>query len=319
MNDATDSQDPFHQGEREIQQRLGVREALSRVGKRAIRDHLIDQHRAFYEQIPDIYYGAYDAEGNLWASMLWGAPGFLVTPNEHTLAISPNVLAGDPAFDALGPMSEIGILGLMFHTRRRNRASGVIARRDDASVIVDITQSFGNCPKYIQSRNVVDSVESQSQVTASDSIQDLHRTIISQADTFFIASHYADENGPGQGGIDMSHRGGKPGFVHVDDSGRITWPDFAGNNFFNTLGNLIKNPHAGLFFMDYVNGDVLFVTGSASILWDDETTSGFAGSERLIQFEPRKLIHVTAALPWRWSAPEVSPFLEPTGSWPETT
>ncbi len=313
--------DPFHEGEREIQQRLGVRDNLSRTGKRAIRDHMIDQHRAFYEQIPDVFYGAHDSDGNLWASMLWGSPGFMTTPDETTLEIAPNVLAGDPAFDSLAENAEIGILGLMPHTRRRNRASGVVLARDrtspSPSITVGIQQSFGNCPKYIQSRTTETAQARSGTVTNSDSLNDRHHEIISRADTFFVATHYTEQPAVGQGGVDVSHRGGKPGFVDVDDSGQITWPDFAGNRFFNTLGNLIRNPSAGLLFIDYADGDVLYLTGTAEILWHDESQSGFAGSERVIRYTPSRIVHATEASPWSWSEPEFSPFLDGTGSaWP---
>src|SRR3546814_14766932 len=65
-------------------------------------------------------------------------------------------------------------------------------------------------------------------------------------------------------GADVSHRGGRPGFVRVtEDDGRsvLTIPDFSGNQFFNTLGNIAINPRAGLLFVDFATGDLLTLTG----------------------------------------------------------
>ena len=38
--------------------------------------------------------------------------------------------------------------------------------------------------------------------------------------------------------MDISHRGGRPGFVRVDGD-VLTIPDFRGNRYFNTLSNLL--------------------------------------------------------------------------------
>ena len=43
---------PFHLGEREIQERLGVREQVEEIGRRFIHDHMPDEHRAFYQHLP---------------------------------------------------------------------------------------------------------------------------------------------------------------------------------------------------------------------------------------------------------------------------
>jgi len=307
--------DPFHAGEREIQERLGVRDRLAKTGQRAIRDHLIDQHRAFYEQIPEILYGARDADGRLWASMLWGELGFMTSPDPVTLVIDGQSPTGDPIHDALKPGDEIGLLGLMFHTRRRNRASGRVRERDSDRLEIVIDQSFGNCPKYIQSRTRGPVEPHESVISVAESFGSRDLEMIHNADTFFIASQFSAADAVGEGGIDISHRGGKSGFIKTEGNTRLVWPDFAGNRFFNTLGNLLKNPEAGLLFLDFTAGDVLYLNGTAEILWQDETSNGFKGAERLVAFDVKHSIHCSHALPWTWTSPELSPFLTDTGSW----
>ncbi len=44
----------------------------------------------------------------------------------------------------------VGLLGLEMHTRRRNRANGIITTAGEGFVQIHILESFGNCPKYIQ-------------------------------------------------------------------------------------------------------------------------------------------------------------------------
>ena len=63
----------------------------------------------------------------------------------------------------------------------------------------------------------------------------------------------------------------------------LQFPDYAGNNMFNTLGNLAIDPHAGLLFVDFELGDTLQITGEARVLWDDESRAAFAGAERVVE------------------------------------
>ncbi len=43
---------PFHRGEQELQLRLGMRDKMERLGLRMIRDHMPDEHREFFSQLP---------------------------------------------------------------------------------------------------------------------------------------------------------------------------------------------------------------------------------------------------------------------------
>jgi len=136
---------------------------------------------------------------------------------------------------------------------------------------------------------------------------------VRNADTLFIASAAAD-------GVDVSHRGGNPGFVRVtpDAAGRsvLTLPDFRGNFMFNTLGNIAARPQAGLLFVDYTSGDLLQLSGNAQIVWDGEELRSFAGAQRLLKVTLETALWRPAALPLRWSAPEFAAQLRDTGSWP---
>src|SRR5262245_44901738 len=115
---------PWHKGELELQKTIGVAERMDDVGRRFIRDHLIEQHRLFYPQLPMLVAGAVDAEENPWATVLVGRPGFLSATDDHTLAISAHRDPTDPADQGMDSGSPIGVLGIELHTRRRNRLNG---------------------------------------------------------------------------------------------------------------------------------------------------------------------------------------------------
>ena len=72
--------------------------------------------------------------------------------------------------------------------------------------------------------------------------------------------------------------------MRVDDNSTLVFPDFTGNFHFNTLGNLLLNPRAGLLFINFKRGDLLYLTGTAEVIWDSDEIRAFAGAERLLRF-----------------------------------
>jgi predicted pyridoxine 5'-phosphate oxidase superfamily flavin-nucleotide-binding protein len=312
---------PFHAGERAIQERLGVRTKLEASGRRLIRDYLPDQHRQFYPQLPFLIAGTVDAGGWPWASILVGPPGFLSTPNQHTLEIASQPLFGDPLAETLATGVDIGLLGIELHTRRRNRLNGRIEAIHLDRFSVQVGQSFGNCPQYIQTRQfewAEDPIDFAASMHGIEAFGEPERSLITTADTFFIASTFQGEAEGAAKGVDVSHRGGKPGFVRMDDERTLTFPDFAGNLYFNTIGNLMLNPRAGLLFIDFDRGNLLYLTGTTEIIWGSDASRAFAGAERLIRFQLSQGRRVEGSLPLRWSAPNYSPSLDHTGAWEET-
>jgi hypothetical protein len=98
--------------------------------------------------------------------------------------------------------------------------------------------------------------------------------LIRASKTLFIASAaQATDTADGRQGCDVSHRGGEVGFVEVSERDGRThlWiPDYRGNNFFNTFGNILKYPRAGLAFADFARGSVLMLTGDARVVWEND-------------------------------------------------
>ena len=309
----------WHEGELFIQRKLGVAERMEAVGQRVIRDHMPDQHRDFYAQLPFIVLGSVDPAGDPWATLLVGKPGFLSSPTPTRLDIAAHADPGDPAGEGMRDGDPVGLLGIEMHSRRRNRMNGIVTA-DGSGFRVDVDQSFGNCPRYIQLRDFAYAREpaepSNAAVEVLPRLDAAARAMVAAADAFFVAT-YADRAERRQ--VDVSHRGGKAGFVRVAEDGTLTVPDFNGNLFFATLGNIILNGKAGLVFVDYESGDLLQMTGDAEVVLDSPEIAAFQGAERLWTFRPRRILRRAGALALRWSFRKEgwSPNSLMTGDWTE--
>lgn len=296
---------PWHPGEIAIQAHLGVSERMAELGPRVIRDHLIEQHRDFYRHLPFVVLGAVDPVGEVWATLRTGAPGFLEAPDPLHLRVRSPAEPDDPAEAGLTDGAAIGLLGIDLATRRRNRLNGTLRRTGPDGFAVRVEQSFGNCPQYIQVRThphpVADSPRPAPHV--SQGLDAQARATIAGADTLFVASYAEGADGRRQ--VDVSHRGGPAGFVRVGGDGVLTVPDYSGNRFFNTLGNMLANPRAGLAVIDFATGDLLQMSGRAEVLLDSPETASVPGAERLWRFAPRTVIRRPGAWPLRFDAPSV--------------
>lgn len=310
---------PFHAGERAVQTRAQVPASLEAMARQMIRDFMPDQHREFFAQLPFVVLGTVDAEGQPWATLLAQPPGFVHSPDPQHLVIHAVPAAPDPASANLQPGALIGLLGIEPQTRRRNRMNGRVTALTAQSIGIEVLQSFGNCPKYIQARAAQFVAKTPSLASATRATQLDARTtrIISQADTFFIASaHPASGAAPAPAeGVDVSHRGGKPGFVRVRDGKILTIPDFAGNRLFNTLGNLALDPRAGLLFVEFNQGDLLYLATTAEIVWDGDELASFTGAERLLSFTVHEVLHMPESLALSWGPVAPSSFVANTGAW----
>jgi len=297
----TDS--PFHAGEQAVQTRLGVREGIEPWARKVIRSYLPEEHRAFYQALPYVVAAARDGDGRPWATILAGAPGFIRSPDPDTLLIENGPVIGDALHGSFAAGSDVGLLGIELATRRRNRVNGRVRTSDRDGIDFAVDQSFGNCPQYISEREWRRVPNDQPAVSASLRRNHLTPDSIARvraADTFFFATGHRDEGEDVSFGMDASHRGGAPGFVEVADDRTLVIPDYAGNNHFNTIGNLVVDPRAGLLFVDFETGGMLQLTGRAEIDWESEEVDRFPGARRLIRFTLEEAIWLDGALPIRW-------------------
>src|SRR5262245_61632615 len=268
----------YHPGELEVQRRAGVRSEAEDVG-RIISGRIPAAVAPLVAGFRFAVAASIDARGRVWASLLTGPAGFLKVVEETRLRIDARPAPGDPLAANL-EADESAVLGLIVFdpaTRRRLRFNGRAMTERGGRISLDIEQVYGNCRKYIQLRHLMD--EARTPAAAADrgapargapgnlrplrspALSLAQQARIGAADTFFIASAHAE------GGADASHRGGRPGFVSVTGATTLSFPDYAGNNMYNTLGNLVADPRAGLLFVDFESGDLLQMTGRARLVW----------------------------------------------------
>ncbi|MGB7262536.1 MAG: pyridoxamine 5'-phosphate oxidase family protein, partial [Albidovulum sp.] len=256
--------------------------------------------------------GTLDDDGWPWASMLTGGPNFIASPNNKRLDLDATPLADDPLAANLKQGASVGLVGIELSTRRRNRMNATVRSVSDGGVSLDVVQSFGNCPQYIQTHDVnfIRSPNVQIDRTPTQRFTQLDaaaQAFIAQANSFYVASAADTGENPTARGADVSHRGGQAGFIQVEGNAIIV-PDFSGNNFFNTLGNFLVNPKAGLLFPDYATGDVLMLTGTTEVFEAGAPEIAcFKGAERGWRFTLDHGIRIHDALPFRTEFTEWSP------------
>jgi predicted pyridoxine 5'-phosphate oxidase superfamily flavin-nucleotide-binding protein len=290
----------FNEYERMAQRLAGFAPASA-----GIRSFMTEQHREFFAHLSYLFVGVMDEEGWPLATVLTGAPGFVTARDPRTLRVAAQPASADPASAGFHDGGRIGVLGLDLVTRRRNRANGIIARVDEDAITVAVEQSFGNCPKYIQRREARPAPREARPIERLDRLDAAARDLIARADTLFVASRSRDEVTEG-GGADISHRGGPPGFVRIDGD-TLTIPDYSGNRYMNTLGNLLGEPRAGLLFVDFECGDLLQLQGRAEVDWARDAAGDLPGAERSWRFRVTRTWRRPGALPLDWTFVDFAP------------
>jgi hypothetical protein len=91
-----------------------------------------------------------------------------------------------------------------------------------------------------------------------------------------------------------------PGFITVANAKKISWPDYTGNQFYMTLGNMHLNPAVGLLFLDWENGHTLQLTGRGRINWDPAEAQKYPGALRVVEFDIAKVVQIDHASRLRW-------------------
>lgn len=279
MFDTDRARRPWHRGEASAQRLAGEQAPPS-----IVRPFMSEQLRRFFPQLSLLFLAAVDADGFPSATFVYGACGFIACPDATRMEVDGALLVGDPLATALRRDAEVGLLGVDFRTRRRNRVNGRVASLEAGRITIAVTEAFGNCPRYIRQRETVDALTSDAPRCWEplDGLDDAVKDIIANADTFFIASSANCD----WGGVDISHRGGPLGFLEITGDGAIMVPDFNGNGYFNTLGNLLIQPRAGLLFPCFETGEALRLAGVVDILWEGAEIASRAGAERLWRFKP---------------------------------
>jgi hypothetical protein len=264
----------FHEGELAVQQKAGVAHDAARL-EGMLRPALLEGGaKKFLAQREFAAITARDDDGRLWTSALTGEPGFLdSTGNTLTVHTAPG--EGDPLY-RMPADQQVGLLVIELAIRRRVRINGhLISSTDELEIAAE--QAYGNCPQYIHPHEITQPASTLPVIT-DGTLDDTATKLIEQADTFFLGTAHPTR------GADTSHKGGEPGFVRVDGPD-VWWPDFPGNNMFNSLGNIAVDPTTALLFLDFATGTALHLSGTATIEWDAPGETG-----RAVRFHPTRTV-----------------------------
>jgi uncharacterized protein len=286
----------FHAGEIAVQQRAGhafpgrIKDVIPPVAAEFLTQHLV------------CTLAGCDRQGRMWTTMLGGPAGFMTADDEHTLHVRARPLETDPLHQLLTTGGHVGTI--IMDSRRRMRVNGVLEPTRDGFA-VRAEQVFSNCGRYISERHPVPLGPRPAQVSTGAALTPGQAALIRTADTFLIGTRHPD------GDADASHRGGNPGFVHIDGPDALRWPDYDGNNMYATLGNLTLDPRVGLLFLDWAEGTLLQVSGRAELDWSPQTVAQLPGALRVIHMRVDAVQESVHAVPMRWTPAALSRFNPP--------
>lgn len=305
-------ENPFHAGELKAH-RLAGESATAVRNSFVIEDAIMPGALPFLAQQSLVVLASTSSDGGVWASPVFGAPGFVSSADGRVVHFDRARACEeklDPLWRNLKPGEHLGLLAIEFSTRRRLRVSGLVHTVRSDGFSIEVMEAYPNCPKYIQRRNLVwdagiaesDDFESAYGSTMTPGITEL----VESADTLFIASTHPEQ------GSDVSHRGGKPGFIRRVDPQTLRVPDYAGNSLFNTFGNLLETPRAGIAVLDFAGGRWAQITGDAVVEWNQSDEQGLtAGTGRFWTLHIRSWRILPMPSAARWHFIDSSPFNPP--------
>lgn len=300
-----DKNTQFHAGEIEVQRRRGSG-ALARslvVHGGMIKTRVDPAKIDFIEGLSFLVISVLDSRsGRVWASIAQGSPNgtfIKISGDGKRASVALSAFAtNDPlleVIEASQPSAMCGVVAMAPESRRRARFNGR-ARLADTRLEIDIDASFGNCPKYIRARQV--SSHDHSKAADSNTIRERRGLStdeiewVRQADTMFVGS--AEKFS----GADASHRGGRPGFVRVDDTGRtLSYGEYPGNGLAQTLGNILAHGYASLVLVDFKTGSILQLSGFAQIQFPTSQAESLDGTDCIVVFKIDEVARVNRTEP----------------------
>ncbi|KAF8909783.1 hypothetical protein CPB84DRAFT_1812978 [Gymnopilus junonius] len=316
----------WHPGERLVRKKMGLDKipGISDLWS-YIAGEIPEQHSDFYStRLPFVPVCILDEEGRPWGSVLAGKGGeigFVKHPRYNTLAIQPRLWDGDPFQKYLKAIKQnksrplIAGIGVELSTRRRNKFAGhitkTVAEGDTAYLELVVNEAIGNCPKYITLRELephpsASSVvlEDRPHLSADERLSDEAIAFILAADTVFFGTTYAasqDQSSVYPSHVGMNHRGGRVGFTRVkpSDGRTVILPDFSGNRFMTSLGNVEATPLASLTYISFTTGDILYLSGEAKNLYGSDARAVMPLQDMLTEIYVTGYTFVRDAFPAR--------------------
>ncbi|EME88073.1 uncharacterized protein MYCFIDRAFT_62660 [Pseudocercospora fijiensis CIRAD86] len=323
---------PWHDGESEMQKLMRVPD-VDNPTLPALSPQLSNHLRI----APLIAIGTLDAERRPWTT-LWGSgqKGLSQPLGGSIVGIKTPVPAKyDPVVELLvgkeangevlrqeDPGRMVSGLAIDLETRKRTKmygrmiAGALLSRHDEITeqqehivetqLVLKIEQSLGNCPKYLNRKHIVPARSNPELMSDSPQLSQQALELIKKSDLFFVSSSQKELD------MDTNHRGGPAGFLRVasnEASGAVLcWPEYSGNRLYQTLGNLLVTPRAGLCVPDFDTGDMLYLTGTTDILVGQDASSFLPRSNLAVKVTVESARFVSQALPFRGVPGDASPY-----------
>jgi len=162
------SASPFHDGERELQERFDSLRLADKVSEVTFHSEFSEADKAFIERMDMFFLATSDAQGNVDCSYKGGDPGFVRVLDSRTLAFPS--YDGNGMFMSMGNLRQhpkVGMLFIDFWNQWRMRVNGtatiefddpLMADYPEAQFVVRVTPDtiFPNCPRYIHKMELVE-------------------------------------------------------------------------------------------------------------------------------------------------------------------
>ncbi|KAL6714480.1 hypothetical protein ACLMJK_007904 [Lecanora helva] len=331
MSHAFKSSMGWHEGEEKVQSLLHVPPVYNPTQPG------LSQHAARLLNLSSMLaLGTLDDDGWPWTTLLGGEPGFVRSMGQSIVGLK--ALVGrkfDPVVNLLLDKNQdlevrdvvksrrpISALGIHLASRDRVKLAGELMAGalgdkigdeqngvEEIQAVFAVHRSLGNCPKYINKKQLLPFVPRPLLLSESLPLCDDILKLLAKADMFFIS---ASSHGTS---MSTNHRGGPPGFVRVarnDKSGVVlVYPELSGNRFYQTLGDLYTTPRAGLIFPDFDSADALYLTGSTEILFGKDASAILPRSNLAVKINVEAVRFIRQGLAFRGEVGERSPYNPP--------
>ena len=284
----------FHAGERLLQESVGLRDRLEKIAPLRITESLSPDQQQFLAERLFVAISTVDASGRPWATIISGEVGFIRPTSCSEFWFERYLSEQDPADAGLVQGGFISVLAIDQLTRQRLRINGrIVLVAGKKGFGVSVTTNYVNCAKYIVPRSVRSFPRKTHTIEAGETMTDAMRDLIAGADTFFLATCVHHSDAELSIGADVNHRGGQAGFVEIEADGTLSVVDYTGNNAFNSLGNILQNPKAGMLFVDFPTGTSLQMTGTAAVAMESD-------NRRRLRVKPGHYVMREGAFDLKW-------------------
>lgn len=251
-----------------------------------VHSEMSRQHVDFYGRLRTFPIGVEGNDGRLWSTVLCNPE--TKARGVEVLEVEARVNPSDPFVRAVcsatkGARRFAGV-AIDYPTRSRIKIAGLVESAtlevDRLSLVLRANEHLGNCPKYITVRELRPTRRSAQTTPLGRTLPPEAKALLQHASTVFIATRHSDAD-PRESDMGFNHRGGPRGFVRVleDDEGtHLVLPDYSGNRFYQSLGNVETDPVMGVAVPDFASGAMLQVSGRAKNLFDDEAARVMPGA-----------------------------------------